>query len=446
MTRSSSTNARIRRKANLRFRKFIIASSVICASAVALFAYLSFRPQTLRIAAETADLKVIENMARLFSEDRSRIRIAPMVRNGSLEAVESLRRGEADIAIVRSDSYSGSEAQSVAVFRKNFIIAWTSGSPGKRVKSTPKLQDLAGHVRLVASRSLSDKGVIESVLVETGVAPSDVRIEDHDASALSGVERNRPKLFMAVSTLKSKATIAAIEEIAKQQGEPTFLGIDASDAISKTQPSFEADEIPSGIFRRSPAWPQEKVDTLSVNDLMLARSALSEDIVTAFTRKLFSIRNRLINDFPGIVDIEKPNTDKDAAIPAHRGAAAFIDGTERTFLERYSDVIWGAVLLISVLGSAGAWLRAYIKRDQRTNNAALRARLLRMTNQVRASKSLGDIEKMRLDVDDIVSDTLHCYEDGAIDEGDLSVFSMMLARFQQTASDTRLELLLAPKD
>ena len=63
--------------------------------------------------------------------------------------------------------------------------------------------------------------------------------------------------------------------------------------------------------------------------------------------------------------IEKPDTDKDAALPAHPGAAAYIDGTERTFLEKYSDYIWGGILVLSGLGSAGAWLRQYLARDEK---------------------------------------------------------------------------------
>ena len=58
--------------------------------------------------------------------------------------------------------------------------------------------------------------------------------------------------------------------------------------------------------------------------------------------------------------IEKPDTDKDAALPAHAGAAAYIDGNERTFLEKYTDYIWFAILILSGLGSAGAWLQALL--------------------------------------------------------------------------------------
>ena len=49
-----------------------------------------------------------------------------------------------------------------------------------------------------------------------------------------------------------------------------------------------------------------------------------------------------MREVPAAAKIEKPNTDKDAALPAHPGAAAYIDGTERTFMDKYSDYIWGA--------------------------------------------------------------------------------------------------------
>ena len=63
---------------------------------------------------------------------------------------------------------------------------------------------------------------------------------------------------------------------------------------------------------------------------------------------------------PGATRITKPDTEKDAELPVHRGAAAVIDGTERTFLDKYGDYFWFALLLLSGIGSAVAWLRRYL--------------------------------------------------------------------------------------
>ena len=47
------------------------------------------------------------------------------------------------------------------------------------------------------------------------------------------------------------------------------------------------------------------------------------------------------------------------------GAAAFVDGEEKTFLDRYSDFIWWGLMGLSAMGSAGAWFAGYLKKDER---------------------------------------------------------------------------------
>ena len=49
--------------------------------------------------------------------------------------------------------------------------------------------------------------------------------------------------------------------------------------------------------------------------------------------------------------IEKPDTDKDAAVTVHPGAAAYLDGELKTFFDRYSDLLYWGLMAMSVLGS-----------------------------------------------------------------------------------------------
>ena len=79
-----------------------------------------------------------------------------------------------------------------------------------------------------------------------------------------------------------------------------------------------------------------------------------------------------------------PDAEKDAELAVHQGAAAVIDGTERTFLDRYGDYFWSALLLLSGIGSAGAWLRHYLNWDEREDN---RNSILAMVSRVRTAES-----------------------------------------------------------
>ena len=101
----------------------------------------------------------------------------------------------------------------------------------------------------------------------------------------------------------------------------------------------------------------------------------------------------------------------------HPGAAAFVDGEEKTFLDRYSDYIWWGLMALSAMGSAGAWFAGYLKKDERNGNTSQRERLLDMLAAARRCDSTEELDQMQSEADDILRDTLHCFEHGAIEEG-----------------------------
>ena len=75
--------------------------------------------------------------------------------------------------------------------------------------------------------------------------------------------------------------------------------------------------------------PEQTVETISVKHYIVGRSALPENTVAEFTRLLFAARQALGSEYPVLAKIEKPDTDRDAAIPAHPGAAAFLDNIRK---------------------------------------------------------------------------------------------------------------------
>ena len=215
---------------------------------------------------------------------------------------------------------------------------------------------------------------------------------------------------------------------------------DVSDAIALKHPLYESEEIPGAVFNARPAWPDDKVDTISVGHLIVARKSLSETTVATLTRQALAARHVLARELPGSGQIKKPDTDKDAALPVHRGAAAYIDGTERTFLDRYGDYFWFALLLLSALGSAGAWLGQYLKRDEREEITELRNRVMAMISKLRTAETVEQLLVMQREVDGIIRETLDCHDDGAIDEEDLAAFGLVLELFDHAVADRRAAL------
>ena len=152
------------------------------------------------------------------------------------------------------------------------------------------------------------------------------------------------------------------------------------------------------------------------------------------------MRQQLARELPNAPKIEKPDTDKDAALPAHEGAAAYFDGNERTFLERYTDYIWGIILVLSGLGSVGAWLKHYWSRDEREAYETHRDDLLDLITKAREAESTEALSAMQSRADEVLREALDCYEDGAIEDGDLSAIGLALEQLHRAVTDRRIAL------
>ena len=415
--------------------------------------YYVLRPTVLKIAvgpAGSEDQKLIQLIAQNFARDSSSVRLSLIATEGTAESIALFAAGKADLAVARGDLNLPANAESVAILRKNVVVLWApSGLPAKGSKKqpTPKiksLDELAGHRVGVIGRTEANVKLLKVILKESGINPDKVAVTQFATTQLAELARD-PAIdaFMTVGPLKSKITADAIAATAAARGEPKFLPIDVSEAIAKRNPLYDAEEIPGSIFSSSPARPDDKIDTVSVNHLIIAPKSLSDTVVAAFARQLFTVRQQLARELPAASQIEKPDTDKDAALPAHAGAAAYIDGNERTFLERYTDYIWGAVLLLSGLGSFVAWLQHYWKRDEREQYTEHRDNLLDLIAKVRKAETPDELAEMQGAADRLLRETLECYDDGAIEESDLTVIALTLEQFHHAVSDRRAVLATA---
>ncbi|MDB5616660.1 TAXI family TRAP transporter solute-binding subunit [Tardiphaga sp.] len=435
-----------RRRAARTFALFVAASVLLLVGLAGISAYLILRPETLRIAVGPAgsdDVKFIQTVVQTFARDRDHVRLTLTATEGPTASLALLGERKADLAVARADLPMPTGTQAVAILRKNFLVLWSvpkaeDNKSKKPVNTIKALENLPGHRIAIIGKSPANPAMLKMVLSEAGIAADKVEMVQYSVSEIDAMARERKNdAYMAVGTLDSKITADAIAATAKLRGAPQFLSVDVSESIAQKHPTYESTEIPGSTFSSSPARPDDKIETISVDHLIVAPKTLAEATVTEMTRQLFVARPNLLRALPGVATLEKPDTDKDAAIPAHRGAAAYIDGTDRTFLERYSDFMWGGLLLLSGLGSTGAWLRSYLKRDERNSYLASRDRVLEMIGAARAAETPEQLAKMQSEVDDVLRETLDCFEDGAIEDAALLAFGLVLEQFHFAVSDRR---------
>lgn len=414
--------------------------------------YFAMRPVTLRIAvgpANSDDLRVVQALTQAFAQAHSHIRLRPIQTDGAAASAQTLGDGKADLAIIRGDLNVPKNAQAVATLRKNVAVLWVPPAV-KGKKAGPKITriaQLSGRRVGVVGRTQANVDLLKVILQQYGVDPGKVEVVQFPTSeAADAIRSQKADAYLAAGPVNSKITAEAVAASTRDGHTPTFLAIDSAEAIAQNHPMYEASEIPAGAFGGSPDRPEEEVKTISFSHHIVARKDLSETTVAAFTRQLFAIRQTVMAEFPLAAKIETPDTDKDAAIPVHPGAAAFVDGEEKTFLDRYSDFIWWGLMGLSAMGSAGAWFAGYLKKDERSNNSSLRERLLDMIAAARRSDSAEELDNMQAEADNILRDTLHCFEDGAIEEGALTAFNIALEQFHHAVADRKALLANMPQN
>src|SRR5437764_202807 len=356
--------------------------------------YFAMRPVSLRIAvgpANSDDVKLVQALTQAFTQSHGYVRLRPVQTDGAAASAKDLADGKVDLAIIRGDLDVPKNAQAVATLRKNVAVLWVPPAKGKGKKSgakITKISQLAGRRVGVAGRTQANVNLLKVILQQYGVDPGKVDIVQFPApEAPEAIRNQKADAYLAAGPVNSKITADAINASTREGASPSFLAIDAAAAIAQNFPAYEAAEIPAGAFGGSPARPEDEVKTIGFSHHFVARKGLSEATVAAFTRQLFSVRQALLTEFPLAAKIETPDTDKDAVIPAHPGAAAYVDGEEKSFLDRYSDYIWFALMGVSLLGSVGAWFASYFRKDERSGNASVRERLLDMLMAARQCES-----------------------------------------------------------
>jgi len=415
--------------------------------------YFATRPVTLKVAvgpANSDDIKVVQALAQAFNQTHGYVRLKQVQTDGAAASADAMAQGKVDLAIIRGDLDVPKNAQAVATLRKNVAVLWVpppaKGTNRKAARIT-KISQLAGRRIGVVGRTPANVNLLKIILQQYRIDPIKVDIVQFPvAEAIEAIKSQKADVYLAAGPVNSRITAEAIAASTRDGGAPTFLAIDSAEAIAQNHPVYEASEIPAGSFGGSPDRPDDEVKTISFNHHIVARKGLSDTTVSAFTRQLFAIRQQLMSEYPLAAKIETPDTDKDAVIPVHPGAAAFIDGDEKTFLDRYSDYIWWALMALSATGSLGAWFAGHLKKDERETNTSLRERLLDMIPAARRCDSAEELDRMQDEADTILRDTLVCYDHGAIEEGALAAFNIALEQFHNAVADRKMLLISIPQN
>lgn len=466
----------------------IVAGMLALAGVVALTAYIAGRPTVLQIAVGPPgreDAKLAQILAQQFARDRSPLRLRLQLRETPLDAAGALESGKADLAIVRGDLGVPKNAQAIAILRRNvavFIVPppqaaarepkpakkkqaaggrkatkAAAGEPGKADNATEseseadssksetgKIADLIGKRIGVLGRHDFNIRLLHAVLKQYDIAPDKVAVVQLDAADVpAAIKEKRIDALLAVGPVGSSLLAEAVALASPGDRPAKFIDIGEAEALAQRAPIYESSEIVAGTFGGSPPRPPEKVSTIGFSQFIVARRSLSEQTAYEFARLLFGARQVLAAESPAFGKIEVPDTDRDAAVPVHPGALAYIEGDQKTFFDRYGDLMYWGVMLLSFFGSGAAGFASYLNSGERMRSNQHLDRLVQIVTASRVADA-DELNALQLEVDAILASTVRQAEGAKLSADSLAAFTLALNQARLAIEQRRVAPLGEP--
>ncbi|MFL6819903.1 MAG: TAXI family TRAP transporter solute-binding subunit [Bradyrhizobium sp.] len=402
-----------------------------------------YRPTTLNVATGSMDGeagRIISAIAARLAATNAGVRLNVVETSSALEAANVFSSGKTELAVIRGDVGDLSQAQAVIVIAR--AVALLIALPGSSLSSIADFKRtvvgvIAGETNRALVRALTN----EYDLTRAGVTFKDMV----PADARRAFETRQVGAVLAVVPLSEKY-LSPLRSLFQSSAKksPILVPIDSAGAIAEKERAYESFDVPKGTLRGAPPVPDEDLTTLKVSFYLVARKNLDNDLISGLTQALMNARRDLLSELPILAQMTSPDIDPDAYLPVHPGAAAYYNGTQQSFLDKWGNAIFLVPMvfgaLVSVLAAAWKFVRA---GKPLTHEQALDS-LYALASRIRATEFESDLSDIEGEIDRVLQ--AQRAREKAGDESALDVTALNVAahRLQSLIHDRRTLLAIQP--
>jgi TRAP-type uncharacterized transport system substrate-binding protein len=428
----------------LRIRVALLVGVVCLIAGAALFTYRQYsQPTTLTVAVGSLDgegKQIASIIAGRLATTESSVRLRVQNAGTAIDAAKAFAAGTADLAIVRADVGDLQQARTVAITAQGVVMI--VAPPGSSINSIAKLK---GHTVGVVGGEINH-GVVDALKKEYDLGDANVTFKDiATTDARRAVQAKDVSALLLVVPLTDKYLSYVKGLFQSGTSSPVLIEIDSAGAITDGKGPYESFDIPKGTLRGAPPVPDDDTTTLRVSYYLVANRHLDPNLIAELTKKVMGVRRDLVGEQPLLSGISAAETDPDAFLTAHPGAAAYYNGTEESFMDRYSNAIYltpmGLGALASICAAAWRFLGA-AKPD--AGQDALEA-LCTLPGRIRKIDVEAELTAIEDQVDAIIRNELakssHRNDD---DDSDIQALMLVAQRIDNLVHYRRTMLTAAP--
>jgi TRAP-type uncharacterized transport system substrate-binding protein len=381
-------------------RVLLIVVAFILAAAAGLFGYRYYtHPVTLTVAVGSIDGEAAKAMSAIASQlisINAPVRFKVIDTGTALGAARAFAEGKVDLAVVRGDAGDLSQAGAVVIVAH--MAALLVAPPGSSIDSIGALKS---HTVGVIGEEANTR-LIDVLSKEYGLVRAKTFKDVTLADARHALQTKEISALLVVVPLSEKY-LALVRGLFQQSPKlsPTLISIDSAGAIAEGERAYESFNVPKGTLRGSPPVPEDDLTTLRTSLYLVANKKLSTDLVTTLTQTVMKVRRELLVEQPIFAQITAPSTDPDANLPLHRGAAAFYNGTQQSFMDEYGNWIYLTPMILGGLATVLATAWKFLGIGQSESEAPLDV-LYALARRIRKADTETDLAAIEEEIDDIL--------------------------------------------
>jgi TRAP-type uncharacterized transport system substrate-binding protein len=417
------------------------AMCVLLGAGLVTYGYYT-RPTTLSLAVGSFDgeaRQAASVVAGHLATTNSSVRLQVENAGNVLDAAKALAAGNADLAVIRADVGNFSQARSVALMGHGVVML--VAPPGSNITSIEKLRD---HTVGVVGGEINH-GIVEVLKKEYDLARANVTFKDiAPTDARRAIQSKEVSALLLVVPLTERY-LSLVRGLFResQNSSPVLIPIDSAGAIADAEHAYESFDIPKGTLRGAPPVPGDDVTTLRVAYYLVANRHLKSNLIADLTKRVMNARRDLIAEQPMLLGIAAPSLDPDAFIAAHPGAAAYYNGTEQSFMDKYGNAIYLTPMALGAIASvfAAAWRFLGIRQPEAadpTFNA-----LYALPRRIRSAENEADLAGIEDEVDEILKGQLARAKSGDDTALDIAALNSTAHRLENLIHHRRLILAKA---
>jgi TRAP-type uncharacterized transport system substrate-binding protein len=325
-------------------------------------------------------------LASLLKSTKSRLRLKIVASSDNAKALAQFDRREADLAVLRTDAKTPPRARAIAILEHDVVLLLSPRS--KKIKSRAELKKkkiaiwAEGDTSASFVRNLFDINDLADAASRIQMAPPGSTLDKLFASGFGAV--------IAVSHASKVMKDGSFEQYAKQ-GMFTLNAIDEAKALARKIPAITEETLSTGMLSSAPKIPDDDLDTVGLEWMLVAQSKMTTSTAGDLARVIYENKSELALDDGFASKIEPAATDKDAFIIAHQGAAEYINDDTKSFMDRYSDMMYFGAAALSVIGSIFAAIYTNLTKAAPEQASELATAILDIGERIEHANSLDAI-------------------------------------------------------